>query len=160
MKTSRVPGSGFCSHRVITYMQQNPCHKVTMDNVLTSQTGARAASLQLCLTLCNPMDQGARRLLCLWDSPGKNTGVGCHALLQGIFPTQGSNPRLLHLLHWQAGSLPLAPPRKPSQKWSQLIVTAQRNGCESDAFYTSRDADSVKTANWLRGHNGSEAERR
>ena len=33
----------------------------------------------------------------LADSPGKKTGVGCHALLQGIFPTQGSNPRLLHL---------------------------------------------------------------
>ena len=31
------------------------------------------------------------RLLCPWDSPGKNTGVGCHFLLQGIFPTQGSN---------------------------------------------------------------------
>ena len=30
------------------------------------------------------------------DSPGKNTGVGCHALLQGIFPTQGSNPGLPH----------------------------------------------------------------
>ena len=35
------------------------------------------------------------RLLCPWDSPGKNPGVGCHALLQGIFPTQGSNPGLL-----------------------------------------------------------------
>ena len=33
--------------------------------------------------------------LCARDSPGKNTGVGCHALLQGIFPTPGSNPRLL-----------------------------------------------------------------
>ena len=43
------------------------------------------------------------------DSPGTNTGVGCHFLLQGIFPTQGSNPHLLCLLHWQAGSLPLAP---------------------------------------------------
>ena len=47
------------------------------------------------------------RLLCPWDSPGKNTGVGCHALLQGIFPTQGLNLRFLHLLlcrwvlyHW------------------------------------------------------------
>ena len=40
------------------------------------------------------------RLLCPWDSPGKNTGVGCHAILQGIFPTQGSNPHLLCLLHW------------------------------------------------------------
>ena len=35
-------------------------------------------------------------LLCPWDSPGKNTGVGCHAVLQGIFPTQGSNPGLPH----------------------------------------------------------------
>ena len=34
-----------------------------------------------------------------WLSPGKSTGVGCHDLLQGIFPTQGSNPHLLHLLH-------------------------------------------------------------
>ena len=42
-------------------------------------------------------------LLCPWDSPGKNTGVGCHALLQGIFPTQGLNSNLLCLLHWQAG---------------------------------------------------------
>ena len=41
-----------------------------------------------------------------WDSPGKNTGVGRHGLLQGIFPTQGSSPRPLHLLHWQADSLP------------------------------------------------------
>ena len=39
------------------------------------------------------------RLLCTWDSPGKNTGMGIHFLLQGIFPTQGSNPRLLCLLH-------------------------------------------------------------
>ena len=36
------------------------------------------------------------RLLCPWGFPGKNTGVGCHALLQGIFLTQGSNPNLLH----------------------------------------------------------------
>ena len=45
-----------------------------------------------------------------WDSSGKNTGMGCHALLQGIFPTQGSNPLLLCLLDWQVDSLPLAPP--------------------------------------------------
>ena len=48
-----------------------------------------------------------------WDIPGKTTGVGCHFLLQGIFPAQGSNPHLLHLLHWQVGSLPLEPPGKP-----------------------------------------------
>jgi len=43
-------------------------------------------------------------LLCPWDSPGKKTGVGFHFLLQGIFPTQGSNPHILHLLHWQTNS--------------------------------------------------------
>ena len=47
------------------------------------------------------------RFLCPWASPGKNTGVGYHFLLQGIFPTQGSNPGVLHcrkilyhLSHW------------------------------------------------------------
>ena len=38
----------------------------------------------------------ACQALCPWDSPGKNTGVGCHSLLQGIFPSQESNPSLLH----------------------------------------------------------------
>ena len=54
----------------------------------------RANLLQSCPTLRRhgPLPT---RLLCLWDSPGKNTGVGCHSLLQGIFPTQGSNPSLL-----------------------------------------------------------------
>ena len=47
------------------------------------------ALLQYCQTLCNPMPDSSG-----WDSPGKSTRVGCHALLQGIFPTQGLN---LHL---------------------------------------------------------------
>ena len=55
-----------------------------------------ANSLQLCPALLRPHGLQPTRLLCPWDSPGKNTGVGCHALLQGIFPTQGSNPRALH----------------------------------------------------------------
>ena len=46
----------------------------------------------------------ALQALCPWDSPGKNTGEGCHSLLQGIFPTQGSNLGLLRLLHWQVDS--------------------------------------------------------
>ena len=49
------------------------------------------------------------------DSPGKNSGVGCHALLQGIFPTQGWNPHLRGLLHWQEGSLPLVPVGSPQK---------------------------------------------
>jgi len=53
-------------------------------------------------------------LLCQWGFSGKNTGLGCHALLQWFFQTQGSNPYLLHLLHWQLVSLQLEPPGKPS----------------------------------------------
>ena len=51
---------------------------------------------QSCLTLCNPMECGLPGSSVHEDSPGKNTGVGCHFLLQEIFPTQGSNPGLLH----------------------------------------------------------------
>ena len=97
-----------------------------------------AKSLQSCPTLCNPMDcsllklreerehtfqqgpfhfrkgQSMNRLLCPWDSPGKNNVVNCHSLLQGISLTPGIGPASLTLkLHWQAGSLPLAPPGKP-----------------------------------------------
>ena len=50
------------------------------------------------------------RLLRPFDFPGKTTGVGCHFLLQGIFPTQGLN---LHLLNWQVGSLPLSQQGSP-----------------------------------------------
>ena len=51
---------------------------------------------QSCPTLCDPMDFSLPSSSVHGNSPGKNTGVGCHALLQGIFPTQGSNPRLPH----------------------------------------------------------------
>ena len=57
--------------------------------------------------LLQPHGLQAFRLLCPWNFPGKNTRAGCHFLLQGIFPPQGSNPCLLSLLYWQAGSLPL-----------------------------------------------------
>ena len=49
---------------------------------------------QSCPTLCDPMDCSLPVSSVLRDSPGKNTGTGCHALVQGIFPTQGSNPGL------------------------------------------------------------------
>ena len=58
-----------------------------------------------CSTLLWPNGLQPTRLLCPWDFPGKNTGVGCHFLLKGIFLTQGLNP---HLLHWQVDSLPLS----------------------------------------------------
>ena len=62
---------------------------------------------QACLTLCGPMPA---RLLYPWNVPGKNTGASCHFLLQGIIPTQRSNPGLLP---WQADVLPELPPGEP-----------------------------------------------
>ena len=62
--------------------------------------------------LCNPMDYSPPGSS-VHGFPSKNTGAGCHALLQGIFLTQGLNPSLLCLLHWQMGSLPLASPGNP-----------------------------------------------
>ena len=56
------------------------------------------------------------RLLCPWDSPGKNTGVGCHLLFQGIFPTQGLNLSLLWLQHCRKI---LYPPGKSSTKYKK-----------------------------------------
>ena len=57
------------------------------------------------------------RLLCPLHSPGKNTGVGCHFLLQGIFPTQRLNTSLFCLLDWQEGSLPLVHLGRPIRKY-------------------------------------------
>ena len=51
---------------------------------------------QSCPTFCDLTDCSPPGSSVHGDSPGNNTGVGCHALLQGIFPTQGSNPRLPH----------------------------------------------------------------
>ena len=69
------------------------------------------------------------RLLCPRDSPGKNTAVDCHFLLQGIFLTQGSNPRLLCLLHCQADSSPLAPPGKEALALFTLKEIAKLHPC-------------------------------
>jgi len=70
---------------------------------------------KLCVCACSVMTNSLQpyglypcRHLCSWDSSGKNTGIGCHALLQGVFPTQVSS-----FLHWQMDSLQLAPPGKP-----------------------------------------------
>ena len=82
-----------------------------------------AKSLQLCPTLCVPMDCSPPGSFVHGDSPGKNTGVGCHALLQGIFLTQRSNPHLLHLLYWSLTSAVLADQFfTTSTTWEALLL--------------------------------------
>ena len=65
-------------------------------NIFSRDVCAVCLVTQSCLTLCDTMDCSPPNSLVHGDSPGKNSEVGCHALLQGIFPTQGSNTGLLH----------------------------------------------------------------
>ena len=66
-----------------------------------------AGCAQSCTTHLQLLGLQPAGLLSPWDFPGEKTRENCHFLLQGIFPTQGSNPCLLHLLNWQADSLSL-----------------------------------------------------
>ena len=68
---------------------------------------------QSCLMLHGAMDCSLPGFSVDGILPGRNTAVGSHFLLQGIFLTQGSDLHLLYFLHWQTDSLPLVPPGKP-----------------------------------------------
>ena len=86
--------------------------EVTGERIEREMHDFRAQVLS-CVGLCDPTDCSLPGL-CPWDFLGKNTGVGCHFLLQGIFSTQGSNPCLQHLLPCQADFFfTTATPRKP-----------------------------------------------
>ena len=65
--------------------------KICMTVYVYEERKVKVKAAQLCLTLCDPLDYTGP-----WYSPGQNTGVVSLSLLQGIFPTQGSNPGLLH----------------------------------------------------------------
>ena len=73
-----------------------------------------AKSLQLCLTLCDPMDCGLPGSSVHGDSPGKNTGMDCHALLQGNLPNPGTEPVTLEVRDLAGGFFTASvPPEKP-----------------------------------------------
>ena len=118
--------SGYIYHRKILEGLKGEIHtrSVGLSSVQGSHNKNRrlpysicAVCAQLCPTLRH---HGLHhiRLLCPWNFPGKNTGVSCCFLLQGIFLTQESN---LCLLHWQVDSLPLVPPWKPLL-WSIILT--------------------------------------
>ena len=112
--TNFPKGSGWVNKQwrlVATPAVSCPCPSLLMLRHSTSLTcfpvftGRNREALCVCVS-CSVVSNslwphGLRpvRLLCPWNSPGKNTGVGCHSLLQELFLTQGSNPRLLWLWH-------------------------------------------------------------
>ena len=99
-------------------------------NQRTGRASAAAVHmLQSCPTLRNPMDYSLPGS-CPWEFPGKSTGVGCHALLQEIFPTQGSNLCLPVSSALWANSLPTEPPGLREFEVNVLAreVPTQRSG--------------------------------
>ena len=93
---------------------------------------------QLYPTLWDPMDCSSPGSSVRGNSPGKNTGVGCHALLQGIFPTQGLNPGLLHcrwilycLSHQRS---PKEATRRAYLRWLIFLLEILIPACESSSL--------------------------
>ena len=98
-----------CSDRLLAAPRDKSCvHLSNGRCYFRNVPTVRAKALQLCPTLqpydCSPPGSSVHE-----ESPGKSTGVGCHAL-----QTQGLNPRPLCFLHWQVGSLPRVPSEKPN----------------------------------------------
>ena len=90
----------FCCSFFTTY-KQNYTIFVFLQLILTREClGAQSCPILWDLVDCSPPGSSVH------DFPGKDAGVGCHFLFQGIFLTQGSNAGLLHLLHWQVNFLP------------------------------------------------------
>ena len=87
---------------------------------------------QLCLTLCNPM------ILCPWNFPGKNTRMGCHFLLQGIFPTQESNP------------LSLVSPVLTGRGFHKMSITkcVRQNLCQFEDLPLFLNLEKIKPEDW------------
>ena len=120
---SKITADGDCSHeikrclllgrKVIVFccllifatayiISLNICNMVVLYSTSDNSDSFKSFSLSLVaksyLTLLQPHGLYLASLLCPWDSPGNNTGVGWHFLLQGIFPTQELNPGLLHCM--------------------------------------------------------------
>ena len=113
---------------VLTFHMRRVSHRwVTHWTEMTQHTSAcvKAQSLQSFSNRLQPYGMQPVRHLCPWAFPGKNTGVGCHVLLQGIFPTRRSNLGLLQLLHCRQilyGGAQL----KPKQSGSRVSALSQR----------------------------------
>ena len=121
------------------------CISVKYDSEMSPSKSVLVLCLlaQSCPILCDPMDCNLPSSSVHGDSPGKNTGVGCHALLQGIFPTQGLNPCAPHcrwiLYHLRNQGSPrilewVAYPFSRVSSWSRNGI---RFPCIAFGFFTS-----------------------
>ena len=130
---TRVKKSGYI-FRLLTWTAKSHCEQfIPLENNLSCIFPLAIARFcfflpaclvtQSCLTLCDPMDCSLPGSSVYRGSPGKNTGVGCNPLLQGIFPTQESNSGLPHcrqiLYHLNHLGIPLR------HRETQLCITTE-----------------------------------
>ena len=94
----KLPSSACCGNNVTPAPPGSGSPYLTPSLVRAHPSRALSESVSCSVVSDSLRPRGLQptRLLCPWDSPGKNTGVGCHSLLQGILQTQGSNQGLLH----------------------------------------------------------------
>ena len=135
-----------------------PSARIEEGNENYVENFAAIAELLRCVQLLRLHGLLPARLLCPWDFLGKNTGVSCHFLLQGVSLTQGWNPRFLWLLVSRFSTT--EPPGNPSQGWGEakhsinsfilhltlhLIFHAQDNPCDWERSKSINTTDSLLT---------------
>ena len=87
---------GLKSGSLLVSVSHSIQHEVILPSRVLLKVKVKVKSLSRARLFAAPWIVACTKLLCPWDFQGNNTGVGCHFLLQGIFPTQGSNPGLSH----------------------------------------------------------------
>ena len=124
--------------------------------LIQSWYNCEVKTAQSCLTLCNPTDYSLPVSSFHGDSSGKNTGVGCRALLQGIFPIQGSNPGLPHCrqipypLSHQGSPRILDWVAYPFSRGSSWPRNQSRVSCIAGGFFTNWATSDIKeTESWF-----------
>ena len=136
------------------FLLWGPCGLASRILIPTSPFSQVSEVVQSCLTLFSPMDCSPPRLLCPWDFPGKNTGVGCHFLLQGIILTQGSNLGLLHcrqtLYYLSHQGIPS--PRLASRRKDEEGIHSARGGLShGPKMETVGECPGKTLLSWLKG---------
>ena len=149
LKFSCYPASKECNWilRIFSDFSQEQLTSVSHNAIMKIKSNIKTLCKLCCVLSCSvvsdslpPQGPWPTRLLCPQGSPGKNTGVGCHALLQGIFPTQA--------LPLQADSLPSEPPGKPLYKLQSdmIIITINLFYLLTLIFITTAQQDSMASS--------------
>ena len=137
-----------CVLNKISILKVKHCWISFAEYLLYYRTQRAWAVTQLCPTLCNPMGHSQPGSSIHRNFPGKNTGAGCHFLLQGIFPTQELNQQLLLVPTLAGRSFTTLPPGKPYRYYNVSFNPRNKPAEEGSKSY---DISTMKRTIWLMG---------